>query len=150
MSGELGRHVQFVTKLANIADAMGPYVGHADLERALCGERQCRIRDVVGGNCLEEDPSPWPHHAETRLAARHVDCGAARLLGDVTFEPGDIAAKRGGTRYGEKGCLRQPRYRDVGLDAAARIQPLRVDDPRSEEHTSELQSLRHLVCRLLL
>src|SRR5205814_6694974 len=29
--------------------------------------------------------------------------------------------------------------RDVGLDL-----------PRSEEHTSELQSLRHLVCRLLL
>src|SRR5262245_62958258 len=25
-----------------------------------------------------------------------------------------------------------------------------VDDLRSEEHTSELQSLRHLVCRLLL
>src|ERR1035438_8510759 len=29
--------------------------------------------------------------------------------------------------------------------------PLKVDpEPRSEEHTSELQSLRHLVCRLLL
>src|SRR5437899_6577041 len=26
----------------------------------------------------------------------------------------------------------------------------RDDDQRSEEHTSELQSLRHLVCRLLL
>src|SRR5438045_7515014 len=25
-----------------------------------------------------------------------------------------------------------------------------TDTPRSEEHTSELQSLRHLVCRLLL
>src|SRR5262245_65239521 len=25
-----------------------------------------------------------------------------------------------------------------------------ADPPRSEEHTSELQSLRHLVCRLLL
>src|SRR5205814_9228853 len=25
-----------------------------------------------------------------------------------------------------------------------------MDQPRSEEHTSELQSLRHLVCRLLL
>src|SRR5437899_9506577 len=25
-----------------------------------------------------------------------------------------------------------------------------LDHPRSEEHTSELQSLRHLVCRLLL
>src|SRR5947199_690152 len=30
-----------------------------------------------------------------------------------------------------------------------RIRP-RADRPRSEEHTSELQSLRHLVCRLLL
>src|SRR5436853_3779884 len=27
---------------------------------------------------------------------------------------------------------------------------MRVAPPRSEEHTSELQSLRHLVCRLLL
>src|SRR2546422_5243728 len=32
----------------------------------------------------------------------------------------------------------------LGLDAAA------VEDPRSEEHTSELQSRLHLVCRLLL
>src|SRR5438045_4410276 len=28
--------------------------------------------------------------------------------------------------------------------------PIRFEDGRSEEHTSELQSLRHLVCRLLL
>src|ERR1039458_1060412 len=28
--------------------------------------------------------------------------------------------------------------------------PIRGGVPRSEEHTSELQSLRHLVCRLLL
>src|SRR5947199_1019249 len=27
---------------------------------------------------------------------------------------------------------------------------MKLGDPRSEEHTSELQSLRHLVCRLLL
>src|SRR6266487_5061970 len=32
----------------------------------------------------------------------------------------------------------------------ARTQPLVVPLPRSEEHTSELQSLVHLVCRLLL
>src|SRR5205814_8232220 len=37
----------------------------------------------------------------------------------------------------------------------SRSRPGEVDDregffPRSEEHTSELQSLRHLVCRLLL
>src|SRR5437899_4713933 len=30
------------------------------------------------------------------------------------------------------------------------IKPFSVDTLRSEEHTSELQSLRHLVCRLLL
>src|SRR5258705_5953152 len=33
---------------------------------------------------------------------------------------------------------------------ASRPQGLRTGCPRSEEHTSELQSLRHLVCRLLL
>src|SRR5437899_7186130 len=31
-----------------------------------------------------------------------------------------------------------------------RLQVNAVRKPRSEEHTSELQSLRHLVCRLLL
>src|SRR5262245_63998755 len=30
------------------------------------------------------------------------------------------------------------------------LRPMRRADWRSEEHTSELQSLRHLVCRLLL
>src|SRR5258705_8228452 len=34
--------------------------------------------------------------------------------------------------------------------ARQRRHPRRVVAPRSEEHTSELQSLRHLVCRLLL
>src|SRR5205814_8674214 len=49
--------------------------------------------------------------------------------------------------------------RDVGADAiaeddvgvtAGEKNALAVDANRSEEHTSELQSLRHLVCRLLL
>src|SRR2546425_7822972 len=31
-----------------------------------------------------------------------------------------------------------------------RVPPVLVDDQRSEEHTSELQSLAYLVCRLLL
>src|SRR5205814_2413544 len=37
----------------------------------------------------------------------------------------------------------------LGLERGAFVQR-RAVDPRSEEHTSELQSLRHLVCRLLL
>src|SRR5205814_8196274 len=38
---------------------------------------------------------------------------------------------------------------DEGLFTAT-ADPREPDVPRSEEHTSELQSLRHLVCRLLL
>src|SRR5262245_64670430 len=38
------------------------------------------------------------------------------------------------------------RLRHARRDAAR----AEVDETRSEEHTSELQSLRHLVCRLLL
>src|SRR5437899_9801072 len=35
-------------------------------------------------------------------------------------------------------------------DRSAHQRAFRYCTPRSEEHTSELQSLRHLVCRLLL
>src|SRR5262245_62425906 len=38
----------------------------------------------------------------------------------------------------------------VASMAILRVAPARAGSPRSEEHTSELQSLRHLVCRLLL
>src|SRR5262245_63976307 len=46
-------------------------------------------------------------------------------------------------------------YRVTTTDAAGKPVPAEVslgvvDESRSEEHTSELQSLRHLVCRLLL
>src|SRR2546422_7782935 len=38
----------------------------------------------------------------------------------------------------------------AAADLAALLPVLRGDQPRSEEHTSELQSRLHLVCRLLL
>src|SRR2546422_2399795 len=46
---------------------------------------------------------------------------------------------------------RAPRVRPVG-DEAGRVSGVhvRILPPRSEEHTSELQSRLHLVCRLLL
>src|ERR1035441_8452350 len=38
----------------------------------------------------------------------------------------------------------------VGMGKRVRAKTQRRKERRSEEHTSELQSLRHLVCRLLL
>src|SRR5258705_6717391 len=50
-----------------------------------------------------------------------------------------------------------PRFQDTPLSTIAwptprrsQISSVRLEKQRSEEHTSELQSLRHLVCRLLL
>src|SRR5947199_3101892 len=40
--------------------------------------------------------------------------------------------------------------RGRGSESGPRRSPARDANGRSEEHTSELQSLRHLVCRLLL
>src|SRR5258705_3423145 len=40
--------------------------------------------------------------------------------------------------------------RDIEPDRTGKKTILFLGDSRSEEHTSELQSLRHLVCRLLL
>src|SRR5437899_8828437 len=58
---------------------------------------------------------------------------------------GTAAGVRGAHEAGPGGTCRVPRSpRVLGRD------PLRPQSPRSEEHTSELQSLRHLVCRLLL
>src|SRR5437588_8751529 len=53
------------------------------------------------------------------------------------------AARRG---CGLRGCDGRPR--GPGLASVARAKP--ISRPRSEEHTSELQSHSDLVCRLLL
>src|SRR3712207_7559037 len=42
------------------------------------------------------------------------------------------------------------RRRVISLRARHRLDRLESDNPRSEEHTSELQSRQYLVCRLLL
>src|SRR3712207_7628075 len=43
-----------------------------------------------------------------------------------------------------------PRRPVAGRERRRRRAPMRPDAPRSEEHTSELQSRQYLVCRLLL
>src|SRR5258708_13661633 len=45
---------------------------------------------------------------------------------------------------------RQLRRKKVGLNRSQEFHPEKQSSKRSEEHTSELQSPDHLVCRLLL
>src|SRR5438552_13114818 len=61
-------------------------------------------------------------------------------------------AKRIDTRDSKRNFAASTRAGHSGSRATAvgRIQPQRRARPRSEEHTSELQSPDHLVCRLLL
>src|SRR2546425_5656354 len=49
-----------------------------------------------------------------------------------------------------RGRPRSPRRLARGADVRRRVGAARGRDGRSEEHTSELQSLAYLVCRLLL
>src|SRR3712207_7514996 len=60
------------------------------------------------------------------------------------------AAHRGGAERREGHCPLDPRGRRVGQAVAPRRRPGAHAPPRSEEHTSELQSRQYLVCRLLL
>src|SRR5947199_2026117 len=62
------------------------------------------------------------------------------------------AAVEGDERDARAGWLaRSHREGPDGVGTGAvRAFAVRASEPRSEEHTSELQSLRHLVCRLLL
>src|SRR2546425_5512532 len=96
-------------------------------------------RDELAG-----DLTPEPQHAVGRGMLRadvdqHVVAAGLRREPprDLTA-PAPPAAQRQRDADGAPLCV-QPRRRELELDRA-----------RSEEHTSELQSLAYLVCRLLL
>src|SRR5258705_4395685 len=64
------------------------------------------------------------------------------------FRSRGSAGIRGKAR--ERGCRRLPRGHDHHSKTRQAPATAFTRFSRSEEHTSELQSLRHLVCRLLL
>src|SRR2546422_7850592 len=67
-------------------------------------------------------------------------------------EDGDV--RRDQRALGERGVVRRRErpsdHHDVESDKQSERHEDRGQKPRSEEHTSELQSRLHLVCRLLL
>src|SRR5687767_11608064 len=105
-------------------------IGHADLE-ALAQETGVNQRGA-DGECRHCGQLTSPS-----FAAGHQPLYRRRAAPDRDG-PVDPEKPRFGTRERER-----PELSGVGLGA-------RVVEPRSEEHTSELQSLAYLVCRLLL
>src|SRR2546422_4737244 len=83
-----------------------------------------------------------------RLAERHQAAGQTYVAAPVFGRPEAAEAKKLWiVAAGPPQALE--RCRPV-LDAMGQCVIVAGDDPRSEEHTSELQSRLHLVCRLLL
>src|SRR5207244_8005667 len=78
------------------------------------------------------------------------------IIHDLEGEP-EIATRLGDRRHGLRVAAREPRahaergaHEGGGLVTVDVLERLGRDRLRSEEHTSELQSPDHLVCRLLL
>src|SRR5437016_9849337 len=95
--------------------------------------------EVSGAEVLEQ-PLADQRERDRHVREAHDVRAALRLLA-----PRDaLGGERGAAQAAVDGVVRGDLDRgDVGLG-------LRVAVPRSEEHTSELQSLTNLVCRLLL
>src|SRR5205814_5624503 len=75
---------------------------------------------------------------------------AALAYGHVVIPEWAVAYARAWNNYVHETYLRKsPRFKAMAL-IPMQDPPSAVAELRSEEHTSELQSLRHLVCRLLL
>src|SRR2546425_6292864 len=74
------------------------------------------------------------------------------LQGDVAVEPDmrQTGARPGGRHILAEQVLGPARLLPDDGRADVPVAQLRADHLRSEEHTSELQSLAYLVCRLLL
>src|SRR5262245_64083608 len=90
-----------------------------------------------------------------RLPPRSTLFPYTTLFRSIARVLGQAVADAGYAPFDFEGCLR--RVGAVGkldVDASTALVGRRRDTDgarhRSEEHTSELQSLRHLVCRLLL
>src|SRR3712207_7110553 len=92
----------------------------------------------------------WPWAASDPLAADLQRRGVPHLVATVRGETGVVGPL---VVPGATGCLRcadlHRRDRDPRWPALA-AQLTAGEAPRSEEHTSELQSRQYLVCRLLL
>src|SRR5262245_46970718 len=102
------------------------------------GRREERERTGLSLDVCDERVDKLALHAETGLVGRPFD--RPRELVSLHRAEQDVVRAQQGREF------------VVRSTTAIEVSTERDNDdiPRSEEHTSELQSLRHLVCRLLL
>src|SRR5439155_19336048 len=99
------------------------------------------------------DPPCSPLFPYTTLFRSERRRAVQRQLGEVLLDHQTTYARRVEVAARAAGALGHPSYRALVEATSGPLQPL-LDScaarRRSEEHTSELQSRGHLVCRLLL
>src|SRR5437899_9973148 len=113
-------------------------LARTDLESLLRAKRLDRTLTSARPACSSNAP-----HDDLAVAATGLSPLDARL--DGGFPRGQLSEVIGPRSSGRTSLL----LRALAA-ATARGELVALVDARSEEHTSELQSLRHLVCRLLL
>src|SRR3989449_8331208 len=129
--------------------AQDDHHGHREERAASSGEARAEARGCAhGGEQYLLAPAATVAMISARvLGDEDVDAGGDDDQGDDHAErPGVDARCDGGAEIAEDQGAGAHRHGDAPVDAAAAL----VEPGRSEEHTSELQSRLHLVCRLLL
>src|SRR5205823_9000365 len=98
-------------------------------------------------HATHRDPPSSPTRRSSDLLRFHASLSAADLAARGASRSGREGKQRDGTgddrHHDRRGESRSPRQALAPLRSRAAL-------ARSEEHTSELQSLAYLVCRLLL
>src|SRR5256884_2294670 len=163
------RRLRLQRELELISGLRGPQPPRGS-ENGLSGAL-CACRRRARGRALER-PVVDPHVQRCRLRTRKAQRRARELVreaealalnvGDREMRHVDLVRAPGGGRHGlgrerrsglqgkaEERQLKSHALPGRGVQIAADIPPL-LPELRSEEHTSELQSRLHLVCRLLL
>src|SRR5205823_11475230 len=125
------------------------------------------VHHVVVGRVILESPARVDHarHTETVQLAHEITRRQELMLPRELRPPGERRVEDGRIRPGDQQARRVARLVTLDVTPGRLWRVLRVPDgpqgrtvqqrpvvevQRSEEHTSELQSLAYLVCRLLL
>ena len=142
----LGRDVELPPELAHVGDAARAYARVADLDLARPTEGMGFVRQIGAGHRGQQRAALRTHHAEHGDARGDIGRGAVqrRVIVQVAGQPSEIAGLADRRSDDEVARLGEPRDGEVGLDAAAIVEPLRVDDAAHRHiHLAGREAVEH-------